>query len=154
MSELPDKIGDLIRLAVKDLTLCEDDPQYKINMEYWHKPGWVTDLCYVCLAGSVIAQTLEMSPNLYYSPGCQIRGKRIGDVVEAKIRLLDSLREARFVLAEMPDNYSKIVGLNDLIDSGKLFDAIPYEDDPVQFKEDMLHLADLMDQYNVHYVSA
>lgn len=58
--ELPDKLSELLRLAVKDAKLCEEDSNYELNMSFWHQ--LVKDKCIVCLAGSVMAQTLELLP--------------------------------------------------------------------------------------------
>ncbi len=56
--KLPNKASDLIDLALHDLELCERNSKYKINMQNWHKLK-DDNLCHVCLAGSVIAQTLK-----------------------------------------------------------------------------------------------
>lgn len=32
----PDKLSDLITLALNDLELVEKDPKYKVNMDVWH----------------------------------------------------------------------------------------------------------------------
>jgi len=57
-SLLPDKRSSLIRLAVADLEKCERNPRYVINMDSWIISGETT--CSVCLAGSIMAQTLNM----------------------------------------------------------------------------------------------
>ena len=49
--------SELIRVAINDLKLCEADPRYAISMGEWHKPGYFK--CSVCLAGAVMAQTLN-----------------------------------------------------------------------------------------------
>ena len=56
--KLPNKASDLIYLALHDLELCEKNSKYKIDMGRWHRFR-DDNLCYVCLAGSVIAQTLK-----------------------------------------------------------------------------------------------
>jgi hypothetical protein len=57
MSELPDKPSELIRLALADLRKCEADPRYLIDMAECYRPV-TSELCYVCLAGAVMAKTL------------------------------------------------------------------------------------------------
>ncbi|MEM6367804.1 MAG: hypothetical protein AAF851_05810 [Myxococcota bacterium] len=49
----------LLRLAVKDAKLCEADPNYIMRMNKWHT--WHDHLkrCAVCLAGSVMAKSLD-----------------------------------------------------------------------------------------------
>lgn len=63
---LPEKPSALIRLALADLAMCVEDPAYRIVMgSYWHMPG---SECFVCLAGSVMAQTLHTLPHEYDNP--------------------------------------------------------------------------------------
>jgi hypothetical protein len=56
-NKLPDKLSDLIRLAVKDAQTVAKLPGYKLDMRMWHQPK-DDDTCNVCLAGSVMANTL------------------------------------------------------------------------------------------------
>lgn len=56
MKKLPKKLSDRILVALHDLELVEADPRYKIDMDTWHKPN---GQCAVCLAGSVMAKTLN-----------------------------------------------------------------------------------------------
>jgi len=58
MIELPHKRSELIRLAVADLEKCEHDSRFIIDMSCWIIS--TRDTCAVCLAGSVMAQTLNM----------------------------------------------------------------------------------------------
>ncbi len=66
MSKLPDKPSELIRVALADLRKCEEDPCYEINMAEWHAPHG--GRCEVCLAGSVMAQSLGADPDCSHSP--------------------------------------------------------------------------------------
>ena len=53
------KLSVLLSLALDDLELVEKDSNYKINMNTWHtKPEGKK--CEVCLAGSVLAKTLNI----------------------------------------------------------------------------------------------
>lgn len=54
---LPRIPSQLIRLALADLRKVEKDPTYFPNMGVWHSLDGA--VCEVCLAGSVIAKTLE-----------------------------------------------------------------------------------------------
>jgi hypothetical protein len=65
---LPDKLSELIRVAVKDIQQCMIDPAYKINMGTWHSPITGSGVCMVCLGGSVLAQTLKVPPSSYTAP--------------------------------------------------------------------------------------
>lgn len=66
MKTLPDKPSDLIELALSDLEKVEKNPRYEINMSTWHTPD--RGKCSVCLAGAVIAGTLEQSIRYDLSP--------------------------------------------------------------------------------------
>ena len=57
MSTLPEKPSELIRLALHDMELCEQDDRYIIDMDAWHVA--FENKCYVCLAGSIIAKSLS-----------------------------------------------------------------------------------------------
>lgn len=65
-SKLPDKLTDLIELALKDLTEVEALPvRYTVRMSFWHAPAQQMgipggDQCMVCLAGAVMARTLAL----------------------------------------------------------------------------------------------
>lgn len=54
---LPKKPSALIRLALADLAVIEKDKRYKVDMGVWHMPY---DKCLVCLAGSVMANSLNV----------------------------------------------------------------------------------------------
>ena len=81
---LPDKLSDLIDLALVCLIKCERSPKYKIDMSKWHQAP-PKGPCYVCLAGSVMAKEL---------------GYNIGRVVDwpsgyekSKLLALDNVRK-------------------------------------------------------------
>lgn len=59
---LPDKPSELLILAMQDLEWVEGNKDYIIDMDNWHRPvDWVGGkVCEVCLAGSVMARTLEI----------------------------------------------------------------------------------------------
>lgn len=59
LSKVPSK---LIRLALKDLRKVELSTEYKVNMDDWHVPANKYEnasACFVCLAGAVMAGTLD-----------------------------------------------------------------------------------------------
>jgi len=59
MTSLPTVLSDLIELALADLTKCEASPDYIVSMDdWWHWYDDDTNVCFVCLAGAVMAQTL------------------------------------------------------------------------------------------------
>jgi hypothetical protein len=65
IKKLPEKLSDLIDLALDDLEKVERDPRYVLKMTVWHSSldYDMESRCAVCLAGSVIAKTLEVPPN-------------------------------------------------------------------------------------------
>lgn len=82
--KLPDKPSELLQLALNDLEAAEASGQYNIDMSYWHSPGpqgrpmrdfpghsgdnrdvYKNSLCTVCMAGSVLAMTLELEPTTH-----------------------------------------------------------------------------------------
>ena len=58
MKALPDKLSDLFTVAVNDLEKIQKDNKYKINMPTWHSYNKRNEICYVCMAGAVMAKTL------------------------------------------------------------------------------------------------
>jgi hypothetical protein len=57
--KLPDKPSELLLVALADLEAVEQDKRYVVNMRVWHEAN---GQCAVCLAGSVMAKTLNVSP--------------------------------------------------------------------------------------------
>lgn len=58
---LPKKLSDCLELALKDLAQVERMKRtYTVSMYRWHEPN---GKCTVCLAGSVMARTLERDPS-------------------------------------------------------------------------------------------
>ena len=64
---LPDRPSELLQLALDDLRKCEADPRFVIDMRYWLVAK--TNTCHVCLAGSVMAQSLGANVEFDCSPG-------------------------------------------------------------------------------------
>lgn len=82
--KLPEKLSELLALALRDLEAVEKDKNYVVRMTAWHAP--YKDKCYVCLAGCVLAQTLKV-------PREQHRNiKNISTDAALKMNALDSLR--------------------------------------------------------------
>jgi hypothetical protein len=64
--ELPDTLSGLLRLAVADAQKCANDPRYVLQMGSWHEPG--LKRCSVCMAGAVMAQSLNADPRIQVLP--------------------------------------------------------------------------------------
>ncbi len=58
--KLPDKLSELLKLAIKDLLETEKDKRYSVDMDSWHEYDPRANVCYVCLAGAVITQTIKL----------------------------------------------------------------------------------------------
>lgn len=57
---LPNKLSDLIEVALEDLEKVEKDKRYTVDMQFWHTPTDNFTGCSVCLAGAVIAKSLNV----------------------------------------------------------------------------------------------
>ena len=127
MKKLPNKPSELIHLALEDLEKAERSPKYKINMDDWHSPISSTR-CEVCLAGAVMAGTMECDIGEFMGPSefGQSRAKlssleyfRLGEVATALIKL--GIKKP----PQIQDNYK----------------IISYQASHKKFKEDMMCLA-------------
>ena len=135
------KPSELIRVALNDLELCEKDAKYNVYMEAWHEPfdqNSDSPGCFVCLAGAVIAQSLNTPINFDRSP------ENFSLPISIRLRVLNLLREG-----DIPH------ALALFSDSQRDFDGDYYFNSPVAdreitsysintrlFKADMLRLAD------------
>jgi hypothetical protein len=145
-TKLPNKPSALIRVAVEDLKQVERHKRlYKVDMDIYHCPLSYFDdennesipdpkkPCYVCFAGSVIAKTLkadrtqELNPEDFDSDTYKkleaLNLFRIG-MIEKGLYKMD-LEQPKYVAKE-----AKVVD---------------YEDDPKEFKKEMLALANTLE---------
>lgn len=87
--KLPNKLSDLIDLAVIDAIACGKDKRYELNMDRIHSADQ-DDLkkCEVCMAGAIIAQTLgaDSDLNLDFNEGTYHKD------TPAKLSAIDSVR--------------------------------------------------------------
>ena len=130
---LPDKPSELIRLALHDLELCEQDDRYSINMGHWHAPS--KNKCYVCLGGSVMAKSLNADILK------DLRPLDCNDKTEAKLLALDEFITGYIydgIKLLRPESF-KHMRFDNLSDKR---DIIPYEENPEEFKQQMHQLAD------------
>lgn len=127
-NKLPNKPSKLIRVALKDLELVEQDNNYSIYMGDWHMP--LGDKCSVCLAGSVIARTLNTPLDAEVDP------LDFNLITKNKLLALNQFRVGyigqglHFLDIEQPKNT-------------KTFVYIPhYDENPILFKERLSQMAD------------
>ncbi len=125
--QLPNKPSALLDLALKDLIKTEKDKKYIINMGDWHLTRDFLPCC-VCLAGAVIAKTLEWPIDKDYWPASDSRNDK-------KLMALEYLRTG--------DVYSAIstMGLDLKGDYMKLDrDIVGYDESPKDFKKQIQKL--------------
>jgi hypothetical protein len=63
--QCPDKMSEILTLAIDDLELCEKDPNMEVNMGEWvtvanFYSSNTNPKCYACLAGGVMVKTLHI----------------------------------------------------------------------------------------------
>lgn len=110
--QLPDKLSDLLDLAVTDSEECSRMKSYRLNMELWHQPN---GKCSVCMAGSVMARTLGAGRRTYAEP------RSFGDENAPKLLAINDLRNgyvanAYFRLhSELPPTDSRLDVASSLI---------------------------------------
>jgi hypothetical protein len=138
VNQLPDKPSELLRTALSDLRACEGDPKYKINMHWWHRAR--LDGCYVCLAGAVMAKTLEFS----FEENVAVYNfdnffDRKGEL-NSKLSALDWFRRGEIFDAFVDLGVKKPETLPDEIT------ITPYEEGPEEFHRDMEGLITMLEQ--------
>ena len=94
-SRLPDKLSELIRLAVADCKLVEQDPRYELDMMEWHNPSKFGGSCEVCMAGAIMAKTLEAPIEVAFTASS---GRHSDDEAD-KLLAIDEIRGGNFETA-------------------------------------------------------
>lgn len=112
-SVLPDKLSELLMVALKDLEKAEESPKHQINMRTWHGGSTEHEECEVCLAGSVMAFTLNTPHNEPSYPGLfsintmrkllALNHLRVGNVAAA----LEAINEPK--MREIPASAFQII---------------------------------------------
>lgn len=126
------KPSELLSLALKDLLIAKKMPGYRINMRVFHTLSY--DVCNVCLAGSIMAASLNMP-----------KTTKTGDISYNLMQCLTAINEFRegcIVLA-----YSYISRYMDRRFPSVLPERIyitPYEKDEDAFVRDINTLIELL----------
>lgn len=133
---LPNKLSDLILLALKDLTLCEKDPNYGINMNSWHLSSCgfeAGEYCQVCLAGSIIAKSLNAPIENSYRP------THFPSTIRYKLEALDAVRLG------LPNRALRHLGR----EKQPMKDFVPvlYSRSPKKFKQSLRTVAKMLKLY-------
>jgi hypothetical protein len=128
MTQLPNKLSDLIELALNDLEAVEAQPdKYRVNMLNWHEPQ-EDGICEVCFAGAVLANTIKLDP-----------ATDDWDVMESgqcATALMFALDDAR-----RGDIRDALEQLGTEVDGQFDRGVTPYRLDPAKFKAEMRKLA-------------
>jgi hypothetical protein len=149
-NSLPDKPSELLEVALHDLELVEQNPLYEIDMSKWHSAGQTSKRfengivvetntpCEVCLAGSVLAMSLEIPRDTYVDP-CDL-----GDqVLHNKLLAIDQLRRGE--IDEALDRLS--IEQPDLLPDN--VNVVDYVYDKERFKSDIRKLIELLKSFNL-----
>lgn len=130
MKTLPSIPSELIRLALADLEKAEADPNYKVVMCQWHLRSG--EICEVCLAGSVMAFSLDCHISRSFQP------KDFDQKTQDKIYALNFFRvgEVRAGLQHLDVHILKRHKW-----PNEKYHICPYGLDKVRFKADMHQLA-------------
>ena len=136
---LPDKPSKVIRLALRDLFDVEHDPDYAINMNYFHTPyvdpDW--EKCHVCFAGAVMAKTLNTPIDQNALP------EDFDEDTGGKLDALDAFRDGLIAAGLEYMGLSTPKGIEN---TREIEDFIT---DPMRFKDDMESLADDLEGYGL-----
>ena len=135
-TKLPDKLSELLRLAIGDLIKVRADPRYEVYMTDWHWPSH-NGKCRVCLAGSVLAKSFELDPAQKV-----VWGTDIDKETQNKLMALNELRCGYIEDAYRELEHDKPASLPDEIMVVNTQPRTPSELD--HFQTEMLALADLL----------
>lgn len=143
----PDKLSDLIRLALGDLRKCEESPNYRINMIYWHLNIPDESRCIVCLAGSVMAQTLQFQTSETFNALIHQAYDGLDSTAHRWVAGMYALNAAR--QGWVADAMCWWLDCNEgdvIAEYARKYDhKVPYySDDPIGFHDALTHIADLL----------
>lgn len=133
-NRLPDKPSELILAALADLTVVARKTRtYRVNMGEWHNPH-IGNKCNVCLAGSVIANRLMVSPGEDAYPGIFDNDTRL------KLRALNTIRSGNIqdFLFNLPTSPTHPAGVPVCVP------VAIYEASPKNFRRDLRRIAAML----------
>ena len=148
---LPDKLSDLIEVALADLEKAENTEGQEINMTAW---VYVTDkdaqLCSLCLAGSVMAHSLGIVLHNSVSP------ESFAPSIKQKLYAIDEVRKGqinnaiRRINRANNDGYYIESSRNDApINVFKNVSIVYYEESSEKWKAQMRHFIDELRMSNL-----
>lgn len=143
------KLSVLLKIALEDLIKCEKDKKYKINMSVWYIDN---SHCSVCMAGSVLAQSLRKDTNKVIKSLCNKDQIDLmpqdyyiindDNDIESKLTAIDSLRQGDI------DEAILRLGLDYPKTEIDLYtDVIDYRTSPSLFKRDIRRLIKYLEKH-------
>lgn len=137
--KLPNKPSALIRLAINDLNAIEKQKdKYSINMTEWHSPNYMEDTCAVCLAGSVMANTLKLDSNEH------LDADEVEDIsIQNKLYAINSFRIGQIKEGVEQLNLKMPLYLNNEVP------IVSYASNKSTFKKQLLKMADVLEGYKL-----
>ena len=151
MNLLPDKPSQLIEDALEDLQQVERSNDYIVDMDKWHCPQprgedgeAPLEICCVCLAGAVMAESLHSDPDSslipdHFLPDTDTRNK------------LFALEYFRGGMWEDALKEMKIDPPSELLDALHDMELYPadYSMNPDQFKKDLKSASDILKEHDL-----
>ena len=135
-TKLPSVPSQLIRLALADLEKCEADKTYRISMGNWHN-GDRGDRCLVCLAGSVMAKSLNAKCYEACWPA------DFGSEAESCLLALNDFRRGYVDVGVLELGHAFPFG------TPKIMVVEEYYINPTAFKHDMNTMADMLEGHGL-----
>ena len=131
MTKLPDKLSELIRLALHDENAAHRSSRYEVDMSTWHSPN---GKCSVCFAGSVMAFSLEASIEDNYDP-CDF-----DEDTQLKLKALHEVHvgDITAALACMPNTYKEFEE-----------EITGYHEDRKEWRKDMYKAIRRLEKHNL-----
>ena len=123
-NQLPGKPSELLELALSDLAKVERSSKYNVSMGNWHSPTRYNG-CHVCMAGAVMAKTLEAVRFKEHVPG------DFETDTKMKLRALDYFRAGWLDLA------LTFLGIDLPQSLARKIDVADYHENRRDFKKDM-----------------
>ena len=150
---LPRRLSEVIRVALRDLASVERSRRYVVDMSSWHWASTLVDgsdmrpVCYVCLAGAVMARTLGADRSETVGPNI---ARTKWD--ERRLYALDAARRGELDKALVDEMELDETQVNRRLRRADVGDGLlwhvvpPYEYDPRGFKRSMRRMADVLEE--------
>lgn len=128
---LPKKPSKLLTVALQDLSKAEKNAKYSIYMNDWHDPH--TEKCKVCLAGAVMAFSLNAPIQELLIP------EDFADSLQFKLEAIDLFRSGNI------HQGLELLGFEQNKFIPEEVEIVPYEYNKNEFKKDMRKLIKLLE---------